>query len=313
MTEPNTVGTEATLAGMLAQIRAQMHGTFTEVFDLFNKAQTRCDSISDAQRAAEQRAAEAEAKVHQLQTELNRQVQPAEPAESEFDRLTPAYPFAVSREAPPAVLDIALWQAAPALAVARHASFAFLPHDVSAHRYLIARDGLWLECRRPWLHLIWPIGKLNAAVALPYGTLTKRVAIAFGKVPHDMIREFAAHGQRNAEREIGTWATWVHGLPGEPHLAWADNVIFTGTAASLEYRRPAFTEHECPCLDFHTHGTLPAGFSSTDNEDDAHDVKIAIVLGNLDQPVPSIAARLCCLGLMLPIGVDAGEVFGVAG
>ena len=52
------------------------------------------------------------------------------------------------------------------------------------------------------------------------------------------------------------------------------------------------------------------GAKETDDADDAHDVKIAIVLGNLDQPIPTIAARLCCLGVFIPVNVSAEQVFG---
>ena len=46
---------------------------------------------------------------------------------------------------------------------------------------------------------------------------------------------------------------------------------------------------------------LDLSLALPDDADDAHDVKIAIVLGNLDQPIPTIAARLCCLGVFIPV------------
>lgn len=50
-------------------------------------------------------------------------------------------------------------------------------------------------------------------------------------------------------------------------------------------------------MDCHSHGRHPAYFSSTDNQDDRHDVKMALVIGNCDRSNPSVAARLCAKGL----------------
>lgn len=46
-----------------------------------------------------------------------------------------------------------------------------------------------------------------------------------------------------------------------------------------------------------------------DNADDACSVKISGVFGNLDQSIPTVAFRLCVLGLYLPIHVPAEKIF----
>jgi PRTRC genetic system protein A len=66
---------------------------------------------------------------------------------------------------------------------------------------------------------------------------------------------------------------------------------------SLKYEPPALAGEEQLVMDCHLHGKHPAYFSSADNEDDRHDVKMALVIGNCDRPNPSIAARLCATGL----------------
>lgn len=230
-------------------------------------------------------------------------------------------PFAAPQNGEGLEADLALWAAAPVQCVPGCGQFKPLPADAPAHRFLVARSGLWLECRRPWLHLIWPVAPLAAgmeAVSLPYGDLSCVVDVVFGKVPHHFLREIADHGRNHLPNEIGGWLSWktdartdvIAELPD--CVQWSEPCFALGTPGKLVYNVPEASEHETPCVDIHTHGTAPAFFSEIDDADDRGAVKIAIVIGNLDQPVPSIAARLCCLGVTIPIAVDAEEVFGGA-
>lgn len=221
--------------------------------------------------------------------------------------------------------DALLYDHTPVECVPRHGAFRAL--TVQGHRYLVAADGLWLEARYPWLHLIWPLANIDEPGdcrpamrsplgwtvnhTTPFGVLARKVEIAFGKVPIRHIRSFAARGMISCPKERGAWMSWEHGLEGtEPRLVWSEPADSEGTPGSLTYPRPEHTATLSPCIDLHTHGTAPAFFSATDDADDAHDVKIAIVLGNLDQPIPTIAARLCCLGVFIPVNVSAEQVFG---
>ncbi len=214
------------------------------------------------------------------------------------------------------ILDLMLYRASPAVCVPQHGAFETL--EANGHRYLVADDGLWLECRRPWLHLIWPIGttapeNLVSTHITPFGHLTPTVKIAFGRVPHLFIQGMAASGRQCLPNECGGWVAWEHSIDGaEPRLVWTKEGQDVGTPGALHYARPEHTANLSPCIDLHTHGTAPAFFSATDDQDDAHDVKIAIVIGNLDQPIPTIAARLCCLGVFIPVTVRAEEIFGGA-
>lgn len=219
-------------------------------------------------------------------------------------------------QAIPARLDALLYDQTPVECVPRHGAFRRLTID--GHRYLVATDGLWLEVHRPWPRLLWPIGttspeNLVSTHATPFGTLKPSVEIIFGKIPHHLIRSFAERGRTSCPNERGAWLSWEHGHEGtEGRLVWSEPVDSVGTPGALHYARPEHTADLSPCIDLHTHGTAPAFFSATDDQDDAHDVKIAIVIGNLDRPIPTIAARLCCLGVFIPVTVRAEEVFGGA-
>lgn len=237
---------------------------------------------------------------------------------TDHEQLALRGPFAAPQNGEGLELDLALWAAAPVQCVPGAGAFEPLPAGVPAHRFLVARSGLWIECRRPWLHLIWPVAPLAQgmeAVSLPYGDLSFVVDVVFGKVPHHFLREIADHGRNHLPNEIGGWLSWLTRAPEEEahvpdELEWSEHCFAIGAPGKLVYNVPEASEHDTPCVDIHTHGTAPAFFSETDDADDRGSVKIAIVLGNLDRPVPSIAARLCCLGVTIPIAVDANEVFG---
>ena len=247
---------------------------------------------------------------------------PTRAAVEEARRSLPQFCWPIASDmahAIPARLDALLYDQTPVECVPRHGAFRRLTID--GHRYLVAADGLWLEVHLPWLHLLWPLANIGEPIkptpgfrtshATPFGHIAPVVEIAFGKVPQHHIRSFAERGRTSCPNERGAWMSWEHGLEGtEPRLVWSEPIDACGTTGSLHYARPEHTANLSPCIDLHTHGTAPAFFSATDDQDDAHDVKIAIVIGNLDQPIPTIAARLCCLGVFIPVTVRAEEVFG---
>ena len=227
----------------------------------------------------------------------------------EYSAPVVTWPFASNDAHPGSELDAAHWNSAPVICVPRYAPFE--PLTEIGHRILVAEGGLWLECRRPWLHLIWPMAGKRVPVALPYGALVAQCTLAFERLDQADLRVFTTRARNKMPNETGAWMSWEHydgnGTPGR--LVWEDTDDITATPRSLTYERPQETDTHSPCIDFHSHGALPAGFTSIDDADDAGEVKIAVVVGNVDKPVPSIAARLCCLGITIPLAVDVARVF----
>ncbi len=58
------------------------------------------------------------------------------------------------------------------------------------HRFLVAREGLYLEARRRWLHAVLPLAA--SPVALPYGSATavQGVQLLCNSIPDALLREF---------------------------------------------------------------------------------------------------------------------------
>lgn len=204
-------------------------------------------------------------------------------------------------------LDQALLAAAPVAAVPRHAPFH--PLQEAGHRFLLAADGLHIEVRRPWLHFIHRLAE-SPKVAIPYGQLEKKCAFDFGLIGSALpqLKEFSAKAKSDAPLEAAASLLWDHAARSW-RIAYPE-VIGEASASRIEYRQVEVGENESLAIDVHSHGHLAAFFSDTDDADDRGAVKISVVFGNLDTDKPTVAFRLCVLGLYIPIPVPAEKVFG---
>ncbi len=202
-------------------------------------------------------------------------------------------------------LDLAVFAAAPVAIVPRHGQFHALQE--SGHRFLLAADGMYLEVRRPWLHFIHRLAE-QTAVAMPYGRIEPRTDLAFGRLGEalPLFKEFARKAADAWPNETGDMLVWDS---TDRKLTSGNVTVLDSTPSALRYESRVLLDHESIAFDLHSHGSLPAFFSSTDNEDDAGSVKISGVLGEVDGATPSAMFRLCVLGLYIPIPVPAAKIF----
>jgi PRTRC genetic system protein A len=208
-------------------------------------------------------------------------------------------------------LDEALFDSAPIVAVPKHALFAPL-QDVG-HRFLATAEGIFIEVRRPWLHVIQLLTKLpDSGPRPPYGYMMPKLELAFGRlgVAIPFIQAFAEEARDAAPNEHAAWIIWNS---KDQALEYKALNITGRSAGFVKFDRPALEPHESLVIDLHSHGCSHAYFSDTDNKDDAGEVKIAGVIGNLATgATPTVAFRLCVLGLTLPLKVPAEAIFKAA-
>ena len=102
-------------------------------------------------------------------------------------------------------LDTHLQTTCPTVMVPLHGEFA--PLEKTGHRFLTASNGLWVEIRRPWLHLIWPVA-LQKNYPMPYGRLETQVELAFEKIPADLVAQFYRDAMAVHPTEFGAWLVW---------------------------------------------------------------------------------------------------------
>jgi PRTRC genetic system protein A len=190
-------------------------------------------------------------------------------------------------------IDTALQSATPTVMVPRHEPFVPMPQV--GHRFLAAADGLWLEARRAWLYLRWNLAK-QAQVAMPYGAITPVVQVQ--KVPGCLVEEFIAFAKDVCPLECAAWIVWN---ASTDQCRLIKMVPTSVSNASVQIVRPALADNEHLVVDLHSHGRIPAFFSSEDNRDDCGEFKVAGVFGRLDGDI-ECRFRLCANGLYIDMG-----------
>ena len=169
----------------------------------------------------------------------------------------------------------------------------------AGHGLAVGRDGVMLILRRPWLALDVVVAPPFDA-HLPYGDIgAPQAFLRCGLIPGWVRDVVLAHLRAALPNEAAAFVTWCE-------TTRAFTVIFPlideATPSRLVYRTPSLTAGQHLVCDIHSHGTAPAVFSATDDADDAHATKIAMVFGRLDAPGgPVTAARLCAGGMFLPM------------
>ncbi|AXL49160.1 jamm isopeptidase [Paraburkholderia caffeinilytica] len=207
-------------------------------------------------------------------------------------------------------LDVALFDSAPTVAVPKHAQFAPLL-DVG-HRFLMTAEGVFVEVRRPWLHVIQQLAKHSeTGPRPPYGVVTPKIELAFGRlgVALPFVQAFAEEAQSALPNEHAAWMVWDK---EKQALTYKPLHVSSTSPDEIKFDRPVLEPHESLAIDLHSHGAAPAYFSPKDDKDDAGEVKISAVLGGLgDGGTPSVAFRLCVLGMVIPLKVPVSAVFKV--
>lgn len=164
----------------------------------------------------------------------------------------------------------------------------------AGERMLVAENGVFLEVNRPWISLVRRVASFTAPIAIPYGRTVEYTELACGRVPDGLVGEFVAMARASHPNETGAWIVWS---TTTHQFRLVPVEVLSHTSESLRYERPEIVPDEVLIVDCHSHGRYPAFFSTTDNEDDKHDIKFSLVVGNCSSHVPSFSLRLCAKGI----------------
>lgn len=186
--------------------------------------------------------------------------------------------------------DTILQAKAPMVMVPNHEALAPLERG---RRYLAARQGLFVEVARDWLHACVPLG---TAVRLPYGILEPVVKIQLPDL-RPLFGAFVEYAQSELPKEVAAWI--VRDGTGDFRLCPLEARSSSGV--HIEYERPKLQGGDELVVDLHSHGRMKAFFSETDDVDDIGQVKIAGVFGEVHRPTPSRVFRLCLHGHFVPV------------
>jgi len=194
--------------------------------------------------------------------------------------------------------DIALQSVLPAVMVPRFTELEEL--DTPGNRILMASNGVWLEVCRAWMYariLIAPALR----VPVPYGIVSEAMRFGFGKLPKAMVAQFIEQARVRSPNECAAWIVWNQRTDAWKLMMLQETSVGPG---HVVVNLPSLESDEYRVMDLHSHGLERAFFSRTDNKDDKGDVKIAGVIGNLDQPEVTASFRLCANGVFLPLPFD---------
>ncbi|HLZ78831.1 MAG TPA: PRTRC system protein A [Sphingomonas sp.] len=169
----------------------------------------------------------------------------------------------------------------------------------AGHGLAIGQDVVMLVLRRPWLALDVPVSSPIVAY-LPYGSAgAPKADLRCGLIPREHLERILDHFRAALPNEAAAFIIWCEET-GEFGVEFP--AIDAATPSRLVYRMPALPHGWHLICDIHSHGRGSAFFSATDDADDAHATKIALVIGRLDDSEgPVMASRICAAGMFLPM------------
>jgi PRTRC genetic system protein A len=200
--------------------------------------------------------------------------------------------------------DVALQTLTPSVMVPRFSEIEKL--EQSGHRFCIASDGLWMEVKRPWLELCVPLAQ-QYVVNMPYGPLKEKMRFNFGKLNINFLQQFLKEAKEHLPNECAAWFIWNEGTH---QMRFEMLVADVATSGSITYQCPVLEDGEHLIADIHSHGEGHAFFSFQDNDDDRTEVKIAVVIGNVDTDMPTMKMRLCANGYFIDLPCDGLGTIG---
>ena len=158
--------------------------------------------------------------------------------------------------------DRILQNGCPTLMVPIYSSLPDLA--IGYRRFLMARDGLWLEAKPPWGHFRFPLW--FSPGPLPYGRVDSVTVLVSGPVPPELIDLCRNEATRKAKilKEWVGWIVWDE----EGGYEYLPLEIIEATEVSIRYKVPVLPEGTSLVMDFHSHPFSMAHFSGTDDHDD---------------------------------------------
>jgi PRTRC genetic system protein A len=178
------------------------------------------------------------------------------------------------------------------------------PRPTYGRRYILAKNGLFLEVKAPAGYFRLHLGDLEHN--MPFGECDQQISFNFivaDDACRALIKDFMEHALNALPNEAAAWIIWNLDTK-QMHLQMLEPT--TASPSHITFVRPKLAHNECLAIDIHSHGTLPAFFSLTDEADDIGEVKLCMVIGNLDKE-PTMAARLCVLDLKIDADFSFAE------
>jgi PRTRC genetic system protein A len=173
----------------------------------------------------------------------------------------------------------------------------FVALEENKRRYLLTRNGVFLEYKSDWAYCLTEVAKFEGTHSAPFGEVTPSMQFENASQLVSLIKGFAAENLDNPI-EAGVIVAFDKVTR---QYALLDVRVNSATTFSLDYEAPALGANQVFVGDIHTHGFSGAGFSGIDDKDDKDAFKLAITLGNLNQANITMVSRMCMGGMFVPM------------
>lgn len=172
------------------------------------------------------------------------------------------------------------------------------PRSGLLYDYLLAGDGLWLAAENTALRVRAPVS-LAGVRGLP--TLGGACELRHGRLPGAFWAAGVAAAYAAAAHRHEILLLVLHGPAGYQLVIPQDQVT---TPTSVVYTPPLLAAGEAVILALHSHHTLPAFFSATDDADE-QGLGLYAVVGRLLSASPEVLVRAGAYGHWLPLPWEA--------
>lgn len=158
--------------------------------------------------------------------------------------------------------------------------------------YIFAENGILIDAHSDFIK-----ARINTAPAMVRGLepLDEYVELVHGKIPWRLY-----------ELALNVCLADIH---KERYLAivWNCGYEIKVPEQQREEARVNYEVLPSTVMDIHSHGTIPAGFSGTDNRDETG-MKLYMVFGSLQEAIPEFRVRVGVYGYFMEL--EKEEVFG---
>lgn len=167
-----------------------------------------------------------------------------------------------------------------------------LPPTQAVYEYLVAANGLMIRAEDSRMSACLPVARAHLR---GLAHVTPWAELRVPRIPAGWLYAVLASARRHLPNERAFQFVWE--VSGG---AWRCEAPFQDAAPeSLTYQ-----DTPGAVVDLHSHGTLPAFFSATD-DDDERGLRFYVVVGKVDTAQPEITARVGVYGVTHWIKADA--------
>jgi PRTRC genetic system protein A len=168
--------------------------------------------------------------------------------------------------------------------------------DNSRHRFVCGAQGLFIEAQNDVISARIPVAE--SYLKLPYGEVGLcGIQLRYGKIPANLL----ALAQDKARAAVpNEWAGYIVWDRKSNQYDLFEPSVLSTSPGQISYLS-SIPENLVVVMDLHSHGGLPAFFSSEDDfSDRGGGFYIAGVIGNCHTDEPTVASRMVINGHFLP-------------